>query len=157
MALSGLPWYSCDFPPGGWRRKHICTHEQTLQESFQVSFLQRVSFNSGFSSFKDQEVHRMSFYYCRDFMGPNLDETVRMLSYLYPLIGRANKQLRDFIERYSLDLPSFWMYLGIIFLCMPLFQHWGVEYLQSKLADDLVQPCSQWFQPHSAIVWLFHC
>ncbi|ELT96632.1 hypothetical protein CAPTEDRAFT_107099 [Capitella teleta] len=31
-------------------------------------------------------------------MGPNLDETVRILSYLFPLIGCANKDLRRFIE-----------------------------------------------------------
>jgi hypothetical protein len=35
----------------------------------------------------------------RDFMDSNMDRTKHMLNYLYPIVGRANPELRDFMER----------------------------------------------------------
>lgn len=38
-------------------------------------------------------------FFCRDFMDSNMDRTKHMLNYLYPIVGRSNPELRDFMER----------------------------------------------------------
>jgi len=47
---------------------------------------------------------RIIYYLCvvyvsRDFMDANMERTKHILNYLYPLIDRANPELRDFMER----------------------------------------------------------
>ncbi|CAC5371744.1 TBC1D20 [Mytilus coruscus] len=41
----------------------------------------------------------LSLNHLRDFMDSNMDRTKHMLNYLYPIVGRANPELRDFMER----------------------------------------------------------
>ncbi|CAG2208229.1 GYP8 [Mytilus edulis] len=41
----------------------------------------------------------LSLNHLRDFMDSNMDRTKHMLNYLYPIVGRSNPELRDFMER----------------------------------------------------------
>ena len=40
-------------------------------------------------------------------MDSNMDRTKHMLNYLYPIVGRANPELRDFMERLVITECSF--------------------------------------------------
>jgi len=57
-----------------------------------------------FTDFFVQIVIRIVYHLCvvyvsRDFMDANMERTKHILNYLYPLIDRANPELRDFMER----------------------------------------------------------
>ncbi|XP_053391429.1 TBC1 domain family member 20-like [Mercenaria mercenaria] len=44
-------------------------------------------------------VDKLSMNHLRDFMDADMDRTKHILNYMYPLIGRVNPNLRDFMER----------------------------------------------------------
>ncbi|KAK3603414.1 hypothetical protein CHS0354_009393 [Potamilus streckersoni] len=44
-------------------------------------------------------VDKLSLNHLRDFMDANMDRTKHILNYLYPIVGKSNPELREFMER----------------------------------------------------------
>ena len=57
--------------------------------------------------------YNICYVFCRDFMDKSMDRTKHMLYYLYPILGKAQPEVREYMERYRTESTQIWMSLLI--------------------------------------------
>ena len=73
-------------------------HLRYVHERGSLSFIARMLVNPFYLTFINVTVIN-AIHFFSDFMDSNMDKTKHMLNFLYPLIGRASPELKDFLDK----------------------------------------------------------